>query len=198
MLPRPNRNDQRLNQASFWVEGLKTVGMSLFLAFGIRTFAAQAFFISSGSMELTLEVNDKLMVDKLSYDFTNPQRGNIVVFNPTKLLQAENFHDVFVKRVMGLPGDKVLVRGGRVYVNNCALAENYIAARPDYNYGPVVVPPNSYLVLGDNRNNSYDSHYWGFVPRNNIIGRAAARYWPLNRLGMLEQSPTYLCSHKKT
>lgn len=197
MFPRPNRNGQRSNQDNFWVEGLKTIGLSLFLAFGIRTFAVQAYFIPSGSMEPTLEINDRLLVNKLSYNFTHPQRGDIIVFNPTKALRAENFHDSFIKRVIGLPGDFVSVKGGRVYVNDCALRENYIAARPDYNYGPIIVPPDSYLVLGDNRNNSYDSHYWGFVPQHDIIGRAVVRFWPLNRVGMLEQRPIYLCSRKK-
>lgn len=197
MSRRPNQNVQGSNHENFWVEGLKTIGLSLFLAFGIRTFAAQAFFIPSGSMEPTLQINDRLMVNKLSYDFTSPQRGDIVVFHPTKALKAENFHDALIKRVIGLPGDKVSVKGGQVYVNDCALRESYIAALPDYSYGPVIVPPDSYLVLGDNRNDSYDSHYWGFVPRHNVIGRAVVRFWPLNRVGVLEQRPIYLCPQKK-
>ena len=70
-------------------------------------------------------------------------------------------------------------------INDRPLQEKYIEAPPQYQYGPVTVPPNSYLVLGDNRNNSYDSHFWGFVPRDNIIGRAIVRFWPLNRIGEL-------------
>ena len=176
---------------NFWLESIKTLGLSLFLAFGIRTFIAEARYIPSGSMLPTLQINDRLIIDKISYDFSNPKRGDIVVFNPTKTLEAENFHVAFIKRVIGLPGDKVEVKNGKVYVNNLPIKENYLEARPDYQWGPVVVPVNSYLVLGDNRNNSYDSHYRGFVPRQNIIGKAMFRFWPFNRIGDIER-PVYV------
>ena len=94
--------------------------------------------------------------------------------------------DAFIKRAIGLPGDKVEVRGKRVYVNDQPLQENYIQAAPQYKYGPVTVPPNSYLVLGDNRNTSYDSHFFGFVPRHNIIGKASKIYWPPKRMGLIK------------
>ena len=176
---------------NFWLESIKTLGLSLFLAFGIRTFIAEARYIPSGSMLPTLQINDRLIIDKISYDFSNPKRGDIVVFNPTKTLEAENFHEAFIKRVIGLPGDKVEVKNGKVYVNNLLIKENYLEARPDYQWGPVVVPASSYLVLGDNRNDSYDSHYWGFVPRQNIIGKAMFRFWPFNRIGDIER-PVYV------
>ncbi len=176
---------------NFWLESIKTLGLSLFLAFGIRTFIAEARYIPSGSMLPTLQINDRLIIDKISYDFSNPKRGDIVVFNPTKTLEAENFHQAFIKRVIGLPGDKVEVKNGKVYVNNLPIKENYLEARPDYQWGPVVVAVNSYLVLGDNRNDSYDSHYWGFVPRQNIIGKAMFRFWPFNRIGDIER-PVYV------
>ena len=172
-----------------FIEGIKTIGLSAILAFGIRSFVAEARYIPSGSMLPTLQINDRLIIDKVSYKFTSPERGDIVVFNPTEALEKQNFHDAFIKRVIGIPGDKVEVKGGRVYVNDQALREKYIDEQPNYRYGPVTVPPNSYLVLGDNRNNSYDSHYWGFVPRDKIIGRAIVRFWPLNRAGEVDQSP---------
>jgi signal peptidase I len=106
-------------------------------------------------------------------------------------LAKQNFHDAFIKRVIGLPGDKVEVKGGRVFINDQALRESYIAEDPQYQYGPVTVPQDAYLVLGDNRNNSYDSHYWGFVPRDRIIGRAVVRFWPMNRLGEITPEPNY-------
>ncbi|MBD2038469.1 signal peptidase I [Phormidium sp. FACHB-592] len=174
-----------------WLEGLKTIGLSAVLAFGIRTFVAEARYIPSGSMLPTLQINDRLIVDKLGYHFKNPERGDVVVFSPTDTLEKQNFHDAFIKRVIGLPGDKVEVKGGRVFINDQALRESYIAEDPQYQYGPVTVPQDAYLVLGDNRNNSYDSHYWGFVPRDRIIGRAIVRFWPMNRLGEITPEPNY-------
>ena len=174
-----------------WLEGLKTIGLSAVLAFGIRTFVAEARYIPSGSMLPTLQINDRLIVDKLGYHFKSPDRGDVVVFSPTDTLAKQNFHDAFIKRVIGLPGDKVEVKGGRVFINDQALRENYIAEDPQYQYGPVTVPQDAYLVLGDNRNNSYDSHYWGFVPRDRIIGRAVVRFWPMNRLGEITPEPNY-------
>lgn len=174
-----------------WVEAVKTIVLSGILAFGIRSFVAEARYIPSGSMLPTLQINDRLIIDKLSYDFRDPQRGDIVVFSPTDALKQQNFKDAFIKRVIGLPGDKVEVKDGIVYVNDQPIQEKYIDDQPNYRFGPVTVPPNEYLVLGDNRNNSYDSHYWGFVPRKNIIGRAVVRFWPLNRVGEISPIPNY-------
>lgn len=174
-----------------WVEGLKTIGLSAVLAFGIRTFVAEARYIPSGSMLPTLQINDRLIVDKLGYHFKNPQRGDIVVFSPTEKLQEQHFRDAFIKRVIGLPGEKIEVKGGRVFVNDQPLRENYVNESAQYQYGPVTVPEGQYLVLGDNRNNSYDSHYWGFVPRDKIIGRAVIRFWPFDRLGEITPDPEY-------
>ena len=180
-----------------WVEAFKTITLSAVLAFGIRSFVAEARYIPSGSMLPTLQINDRLIIDKISYNFRNPERGDIVVFSPTDALKAQNFKDAFIKRLLGLPGDKVEVKAGRVYVNDQPLKENYIEEKPNYNFGPVTVPPNQYLVLGDNRNNSYDSHYWGFVPRDHIIGKAVVRFWPLNRVGELDPIPQYPASLEK-
>ncbi len=166
-----------------WMEGLKTIALSAVLAFGIRTFVAEARYIPSGSMLPTLQINDRLIVDKLGYRFREPQRGDIVVFNPTKELEGQNFHDAFIKRVIGLPGDKVEVKDKQVLINGNVIKEQYINESPVYQYGPVQVKAGEYLVLGDNRNNSYDSHYWGFVPREKIIGRAVIRFWPPARMG---------------
>lgn len=170
-------------QENPWVEGIKTIGLSAILAFGIRTFVAEARYIPSSSMLPTLQINDRLIIDKVAYRFTDPQRGDIVVFNPTDTLLAQNFKDAFIKRIIGLPGDVVEVYGGQVYVNGEALEENYIQDAPEYVYGPEEVPEGQYLVLGDNRNNSYDGHSWGFVPRDRIIGRATVRFWPPSRAG---------------
>ena len=173
------------------VEIIKTFGTAAVLAFGIRAFVAEARYIPSSSMEPTLEINDRLIIEKISYLLRSPKRGDVVVFSPTETLKEQKFKDAFIKRVIGLPGDTVEVRGGTVYVNGQALREKYIEEAPEYKYGPVGVPEDQYLVLGDNRNNSYDSHYWGFVPRKNLIGRAVVRFWPPNRLGTLDEKPLY-------
>jgi signal peptidase I len=184
----PDRNSPQESEGSWIGELGRTVILSIVLALGIRTFVAEARWIPSESMVPTLQKYDKLIVDKLSYHFSDPQRGEIVVFSPTENIKKENpsLKDAFIKRIIGLPGDKVEIKGERVYINSRPLQEKYIEAPPEYQYGPVTVPPNSYLVLGDNRNNSYDSHFWGFVPRENIIGRAIVRFWPPNRIGELD------------
>lgn len=173
------------------VELLKTLVSAGILAFGIRACVAEARFIPSESMLPTLAIDDRLIVEKVSYRFREPKRGDVVVFSPTDTLKEQNYKDAFIKRVIGIPGDVVEIKKSNVYVNNQELTEKYILNAPNYNYGPIKVPDGQYLVLGDNRNNSYDSHYWGFVPRENLIGRATVRFWPLNRLGPLDQTPLY-------
>ncbi|MEA5450670.1 signal peptidase I [Leptolyngbya sp. CCNP1308] len=163
-------------------ETVETLGLSVLLALGIRTFVAEARYIPSGSMLPTLEINDRLIIDKVSYDFGDPQRGDIVVFRPPDALGQD---EAFIKRLIGLPGDVIEVKDGQLYVNNEPQTEPYIAAKPDYQYGPVTVPDDAYLVLGDNRNKSFDSHFWGFLPADHLIGRAVFRFWPPNRLGDL-------------
>ncbi len=164
-------------------EGVKTIGLTLSLAFGVRIAAAQCYLIPSGSMEPTLEVNDRLLVDKISYNFISPHRGDVVVFTPPPaIVEQEKSNAPFIKRVIGLPGEQIEVKNGQVYVNNQPLQENYIADEPIYNWGPQIVPRNSYLVLGDNRNKSYDGHIWGFLKRDRLIGKAMVRFWPPERL----------------
>jgi len=139
----------------------------------------------------TLEIDDRLIVEKISYRFRKPERGDVVVFSPTDALKEQNYKEAFIKRVIGLPGDIVEVKKGEVYVNDEKLTEQYILNPPNYKYPPTKVPEKQYLVLGDNRNNSYDSHFWGFVPRKNLIGRATVRFWPPKRLGTLDKKPLY-------
>ncbi len=191
-----------------WVETIKTIGLSVILAFGIRSFVAEARYIPSGSMLPTLQIDDRLIIDKITYRFGNPVRGDIVVFNPTAQLEKENYKDAFIKRVIGVPGDRVDVKAGKVYINGKVLPENYLDEPPAKDWSTTdryasdelykvpwpangVVPPGQYLVLGDNRNNSYDSHYWGFVPQDKIVGKATVRFWPINRAGGLDPQPDY-------
>ena len=173
------------------IELVKTLVSAGVLAIGIRACVAEARFIPSESMLPTLEIDDRLIVEKISYRFRKPERGDVVVFSPTDALKEQNYNEAFIKRVIGLPGDTVEVKNGNVLVNNKELTEKYILDAPNYQYGPIQVPKGQYLVLGDNRNNSYDSHYWGFVPLDNVIGRATVRFWPPSRLGPLDSKPLY-------
>ncbi len=177
---------------NLWVEIGKTLVLALVLAVGMNRFVAEARFIPSPSMEPTLIKDDRLLVEKLSYRFSQPQRGDIVVFNPTAALEEQKYQDAFIKRVVGLPGERIEVKDGKVLVNGQPIAENYTAERPNYNWQfEGVIPANSYIVLGDNRNNSYDSHYWGLVPKDKIVGRAIVRFWPPARVGGIPPKPPY-------
>ena len=173
------------------VELLKTLVSAGVLAIGIRACVAEARYIPSESMLPTLEINDRLIIEKIIYRLRKPERGDVVVFRPTDALKKQNFKEAFIKRVIGIPGDVIEVKNSKVYVNGKQLTEKYIYEPPNYRYGPVEVPPGQYFVLGDNRNNSLDSHYWGFVPQENLIGRAAVRFWPPQRLGSLDPQPLY-------
>jgi signal peptidase I len=182
-----------------WVETGKTILLSAVFAFGFRTYVAESCYIPSGSMLPTLQINDRLMVDKISYRFADPARGDMVVFQPPAKL---NLKENFIKRVIGLPGDLVEVKNGKVYVNGRVLAEKYVAQAPTYTWTKTessdpqftpdrVVPKGQYLVLGDNRNNSLDSHYWGFITKDKIVGKAIVRYWPFDRTGGIDPQPNY-------
>jgi signal peptidase I len=169
--------------SSSWWSAARTVSVGVFLALGLRAFVAETRFIPSDSMVPTLRVGDQLIVEKLSYHLHAPHRGDVVVFKAPAALQEQNLRDDLIKRIIGLPGDRIQVQAGQVYVNDKALVEPYLEAVPDYGIGPITVPDGEYFVLGDNRNHSYDSHYWGFVPQENIIGRAIWCYYPLPHWG---------------
>ncbi len=178
--PKPSKP----NRVNPWREAAQTIVISLLLASGARQVLAEPRYIPTESMLPTLEVNDRLLVDKISYRFQDPNRGDMVVFNPPVALETQH-KDAFIKRIVGLPGETVEIKSGRVYINQKPIVEPYIKAAPEYTMAAIVVPKDQYFVLGDNRNNSYDSHYWGYVPREKIIGRAVLRTWPMNRIGNL-------------
>jgi len=182
-----------------WITEFIVIVMIVLL---IRTFVAQAYNIPSGSMKPTLLVGDFILVNKLVYRFSEPQRGDIVVF---KYPIDPNID--FIKRIIALPGEEVEVRNNQVFINGkpfplievgrgeengvrkiiyqevlpegtkqkVQFYEDFPFSKRDF--GPVVVPPNHYFVMGDNRDNSEDSRYWGFLPRENIVGKAFVIYF---------------------
>ena len=168
-------------------ENLQVLLLALLMAVAIRWLIAEPRYIPSDSMLPTLEVGDRLVVEKISYRLHPPHRGDVVVFEPPPQLQRLGYdkHQAFIKRVIGEPGQVIRVHEGQVLIDRTPLPEEYILEPPAYEWGPFQVPAHHLLVMGDNRNNSNDSHIWGFVPERNVIGRAWIRFWPFNRLDWL-------------
>ena len=170
----------------WWRETIETIVWAFVLAMIIRTFIVQAFWIPSGSMIPTLEVGDRVLVAKFWNWAFPPSRGSLYVFR----YPVERDRD-FVKRVIAVPGDVVDIRDGTVYVNDTPLEEPYVKNRDNYTLRsgprfrqvPFTVPENCYFMMGDNRPNSQDSRFWGFVPASDIHGPVFFRYWPLTRIG---------------
>jgi signal peptidase I len=149
----------------------------------------EARYIPSGSMLPTLQINDRIIIDRTAYQTKLPARGDIVLFTPPpsllEIAPGVGTETPFIARVIGLPGETLEVKQGKVYINQKLLAEPYLAEAPQYQWGPIEVPAESLIVLGDNRNNSLDSHYWGMLPRQNLLGKAVWRYWSFDRMGAL-------------
>jgi len=161
---------------------LRVVVIALTVAIILRLFIIEPRYIPSGSMEPTLQVNDRILVDKISPRWRPLQRGEIIVFYP-----PANPHKAYIKRLIALGGDRVAVHDGKVMVNGQILQEDYIAEAPEYDLPEITVPKGYLWVMGDNRNNSNDSHVWGFLAEKNVIGRAILRFYPIDqRLGLLK------------
>lgn len=189
--PPSSSSASTVEKTGFWRsqrENIQFFIIALVLALIVRVFVAEPRFIPSDSMVPTLEVGDRLVIEKVAYRFRPPERGEIVVFSPPPVLQEYGFEQdqAFIKRVIGLPGNTLQVQGGVVYIDGQPLQEGYIAAPPEYELPLLKIPADSYFVMGDNRNNSNDSHVWGYLPRANIIGRAVLRFFPFNRFGSVE------------
>ena len=169
-------------------ENVRLVAIALTIAIVVRLFIAEPRFIPSPSMVPTLAVGDRLLVEKVSYHLHPPTQGDIVVFEPPPQLQEYGYRasQAFIKRVIGLPGQQIQVTNGSVYVDGQPLDEKYILETPAYEMPRLQVPAGSLFVMGDNRNDSNDSHVWGFLPVQNVIGRAALRFWPLNKFGSVD------------
>lgn len=169
-------------------EILETVGLAIVLFLVINIISARVR-VEGFSMLPTLNNGEYVLISRLSYKLGDYHRGDIIVFRPPmypdaplwqQLFGFPGFNDKYedyIKRIIGLPGETVRIDNGAVYINNTSLIEPYIAAPPDYS-NEWKVPEGQLFVLGDNRNNSADSHAWGFLPEQNVIGKALVVYWP--------------------
>lgn len=179
-------------------EYAESILWAVVLALIIRTCVIQSFKIPSGSMEDTLVIGDCLLVNKFLYgikvpfvdlrlpSLRNPQQGDVIVFK-----YPEDRSKAFIKRVIGVPGDVILVRDKQVYVNGTSYRNPHEvhkdphvlprALTPRDNFGPIQVPPNAYFVMGDNRDSSFDSRFWGFVGNADVVGLAVIKYWSWER-----------------
>lgn len=180
-MPEPPKTPSTLAKiGQFVLEIFQTVLLALVLYLLIDGVVARVR-VENISMRPTLKPGEFILVNKLAYRVGDMGRGDIIVFH-----YPLNPQEDYIKRVIGLPGDEVIVRDGEVFVNGQRLSEDYIMAPPGYE-DTWVVPENEVFVLGDNRNQSSDSHSWGFVPFENIVGRAVVVYWPLNEMKVLSQ-----------
>ena len=198
--PPPQSQAWRRVRRAGW-ELAQTLVLAALIFLAVRAMA-QNFRVEGSSMEPGLHDGQYLLVNKAVYFkinldnlsryipfvdpgtephrflFRSPKRGDVVVFRYPRDPDRD-----FIKRIIAVPGDTIQIDNGVVYVNDVRLDEPYIEDTPRYDFSEQVVPPRSYFVLGDNRNNSFDSHAWGFVPEENIIGQAVLSYWPLEELG---------------
>jgi signal peptidase I len=181
------------HQTRWVIEWLVVLLVALVLAVGVRVFVAQMFYIPSGSMLPTLQIGDRIVVDKLSYRLHGVGRGDVVVFRRPPLEQVD--YTDLVKRVIGLPGDTVASVDGKVYINGQLLPEPWLPDSPVTTPSPLpdgfslthpfTVPAGEYFVMGDNRSDSEDSRYFGPISRDLIVGKMAFKAWPLDRSAWL-------------
>lgn len=175
-LPEPGPNKKR--RTSFLIDTLETIIMALLLFLAINTVSSRVR-VENISMKPTLQPGYLLVVNKLAYKLGTPKHGDIIVFDYKGAGQED-----YIKRIVGLPGDQVVVENGVVSVNGHPLTEPYIAELPRYS-GSWSVPEDSYFVLGDNRNNSSDSHQWGYVSKKDVVGKAVFVYFPFDAIRSL-------------
>lgn len=176
------RPDSVLREVISWI---LTIAGAVLIAVFLNRFVLINAEIPSGSMENTIMTGDKIFGFRLAYQFSEPERGDIIIFhNPDN--EAENY----VKRVIGLPGETVVIEDGQIYIDGELLQEDYLKEEWTLATGPYrfEVPEKSYLVLGDNRNNSYDARYWQntYVSEDKILGKALFCYWPFSDFGGLK------------
>ncbi len=205
-MPKINIDKQKVK--AFIKESIETIVIVLVLVIIIRSVIGEPRWIPSSSMEPTLQIKDNLIVEKISYKLSDPDRGDIVVFYPphheldptlwgkfTRMIGFFSKDEAYIKRIIGLPGDEIkIIPEEGVYINGVLLDEPY---KKEVFYGPCLagmicgpyeIPVESYFMMGDNRNDSTDSRYWGVLPKERIVGKAIFRFWPLTRIGLIKSA----------
>jgi len=180
---------------SFFFELVKIIVISLVIIIPVRYFLIQPFYVKGASMEPNFYDHEYLIIDEITYRFRDPERGEIIVFR-----YPRNPQEYFIKRIIGLPGEKIAFRDGGIYIFNSAHPDGYRLAEDNYlaegvmTYSlteePITIGENEYFVLGDNRYASSDSRRWGSLPRGDIVGRVIIRAWPFAALAKFE-APVY-------
>lgn len=166
----------------YWIlDTFEVIVVAGSIALVIRTYVIQTSLVPTGSMIPTLNVGDRLFVNRFIYRFSPPHRGDIVVFR-SPIGDGKDY----VKRCVGIPGDTLRVLDGDVYINGKLESFAGVDIQNDFfNYGPKFIPKDHYFMMGDNRGNSYDSRYWGFVTKQALLGKALFTFWPLGRMRVL-------------
>ncbi len=174
---------------SFFLDFVEIVVIALAMFVVMYLFLFQPHEVKGSSMYPNFHDGEYLLTDKISYRLNSPKRGEVIIFKAPKNEEYD-----YIKRIIGLPGDTVMVKSGRVYINGKVIFENYLPADFQTSAGDlwqegktVTIPANNYFVMGDNRDHSSDSRDWGPVPKENIIGKAFFRYWPPKRAGLITQ-----------
>lgn len=178
--PESDKNPQGFRR--FFFDVFETIVLSLVLFFAINAVSAR-IRVESISMQPTLYAGDFIVVNKLAYKLGAPSRGDVIIFH----YPPDPNREPYIKRVIGLPGETVHVTDGKVFINDVRVDEPYISAPPSY-VGTWTIPQDALFVLGDNRNSSSDSHSWGTVPLENVIGKAEVVYWPPDDWQLLNQA----------
>lgn len=174
---------------TFFLDFLETIVVALSIFVVVYLFLFQPHEVKGSSMEPSFSNNEYILTDKISYRFSKPKRGEVIIFKSPKNPDVD-----FIKRIIGLPGEKIMIEKGRVFVNDEIISEPYI--NPPTNLFPgsklsegeeIVIPVDNYFVLGDNRSHSSDSRDFGPINRDSIIGKAFIRYWPISALGVIKE-----------
>jgi len=174
----------------FFLDIIETIVLSVLLFLAINAVSAR-IRVDGSSMEPTLHNGEFVIVNKLAFKLGSPKIGDVIVFHYPRDPEQE-----YIKRILGLPGDHVKITNGQVYVNGEPIKETYIAAPPSYQ-SEWNVPEDAFFVLGDNRNNSSDSHNWGPVPVENVVGKALIVYWPPQNWGVIIHPETATAGAEK-